>query len=386
MKLPERPASIGNLDPFPVRVLYFGEYDFLNSQAIRIERQPAQSADDTARALDDINRSWRLIIDPVTELPFETASVNPTAEFTILHSSTYTSSLLTNVGNAAQLARAGDYMHNTHRVYVASPGNGGSVYFDQKERQYIRKYGRYTWSDDGRIVALPTIQALSRALRHANIEPAALTADSAGTTTNRALAAHLPPGSIRYIYEKGTPGIRDHNWLHLAAHMLIVENVLHSRTHRSTTRDPDAITPQLLAETQQALPNIYASNTRATSRASVRAVRQVHQIAKLLTDAQGFGRGLHTGDPLINDTLIALQHQPEAMITYHCATHDPFIAGHVPAAIVSYLMRLDYLTRMNGTGRTKVNAVIVPGSHNDHAYYPALRRSVEHWAFTRPAS
>lgn len=86
-----------------------------------IAGSPEELPEEYIKALDEINESWRIIRDPITGKKFEIAqtgtSVDPEngidAEF-----STYSSSLSTNPGNAAEFAWHGMVNPGRRRLYI----------------------------------------------------------------------------------------------------------------------------------------------------------------------------------------------------------------------------------------------------------------------------
>jgi hypothetical protein len=372
-------STIGNQANFPVDKLHYdAASDQVISELATIDRVAPVNADDVATALENINMSRR-IIHSRDGLPLEIAETNPGASTTVLHNSTYTSSLQ-NPGNAAHLAISGaeGLNQDVNRVYATSPGNGGTVYFSSQERKRIAK-GRAT-DEDGEL--LPTIAGMGEALSDAGVHPTLLTADSAGTLVNRGLMQWLPQGQVEAVFEKGSPGMRTLRLAHLAAHMLVTENVFNSRQHSRETLDPDAITPELEAATKERLPNIFNSLSGNAMIAVAQSVRPNSKATKLLTDLRGFSKGPSNGNPGVEETLRALYRQPDAKITYHAPLGDIFVGGN-DVAIRAFLGHV--ATQLVAAGLSPANheALLVPGTHNDHARYPTLRRSTEHYAFTR---
>ena len=95
-------------------------------------------------ALEDINATFRVVTDEVTGQSFEIAVANQQATDDTVDAeiSTFNSSISNNIGNAVEFAMHAASHPDRRRVYIASPGNGGSSHLSSAERRLVRDTGR----------------------------------------------------------------------------------------------------------------------------------------------------------------------------------------------------------------------------------------------------
>lgn len=320
--------------------------------------------------LEEINSTWRIIHDPLSDTAFEVAEVNTNQPMDgVLDNSTFSSSLSGNLGNAFEFAYRGTATPGERRIYVATMGNGGSDNFSKKELKYLRQSGRLTDEVEGKTIALPTIQALRRALEFEGWQPSKMSADSFGGNIATALMADFEPDQINHVYIKGRPNISQHSPIKLAHDMLITENMKNSKVNYETSSDPWKMSSWILEETKRHLPRVYGVE-----------VKHRGNIARQLGS---YLLGLSIGplpnqpqtSPAFIDTRAALERQPSALATFEFPNRD-----------VLYKSKADYekfIVAIGKAARSNVQGVVTPGTHGGHAYSPNARAASERYAFSR---
>src|SRR6266480_3213441 len=192
--------TFGNNVSYEATRLLLQQDGVIHTETIVIPRQQSINEDAYNQAIEDINKTFRVLKDPETGQQFEIAEANLQADPTKgvdAGLSTFASSLTGNLGNAIELALRAASQPDHRRLYIASPGNGKTSYWSKKEQQYIRRTGRFT-QKDGK--ALPTIAALKRVLDRGGYMITRLSTDSAGGAYATALMRELPKGKVTYEY------------------------------------------------------------------------------------------------------------------------------------------------------------------------------------------
>jgi len=134
--------------------------------------------------LDEVDKSLAVLEEGGDS--FEVAVVHSKSENdkkgVMLHISTYSSSISTNLGNAYEFAVQAALYEGFDHVYVASPGNGGSSpientdviistpYGKMGQKDYFRETGRTTYEDGSDTKPLPYLLNMQRALEKAGVE------------------------------------------------------------------------------------------------------------------------------------------------------------------------------------------------------------------------
>lgn len=338
--------------------------------------------EDYEQALDDINATWGVLIDPKTGKQFEHAIVNPEADKSAgvdAELSTFTSSLSGNVGNAIELAQHGSLHPERQRLYLASFGNGKSSWWNRDEQRYIRQTGRYTQRNGD---PLPTIAALGRALEDAELPITRFSTNSAGGAYATGLMRALPEGQVTHAYIKGRPNIAHHSHYLLWGFRFAHGNETDEDRSIAQSYDTWCYDQPRVDEAEGQMPRIYSADPSVNVTHDITEPVKTFGLRKILTDAKALSRGGDqlTANPAAMDTIKAIEQQPEMVTTFHFPLHDR-LYPRMPADANRFL------AQVHGMGQASVSraveALVMPGTHIDHKYFPALRWSVERYAFDR---
>lgn len=330
------------------------------------------------QALEDVNKSWQVLIDPKTGKQFEIALANLGVEFEEVDAelSTFTSSISGNIGNAVEFAEHSALHPYRKRLYIASFGNGKSSYWGKDEQQYIKQTGRFI-QPDGQ--PLPTIAALNRALLMNELAITRASTNSAGGAYATALMGVLPEGQLTHAYIKSRPNISNHPSGLIWGLGMIASDMRDDGKYREASNDSWKLTDNLINEARGLLSDVY--NPQASGQWSMQEATKTRGLQKLWSDMLAFSRGgAEFNQPAVLDTTRALQQQPEALLTYHFPLKDR-LYNNVPDDIQEFINKVDYLGGVLTAGQ--VEALIMPGTHRDHTSYPSLRWSAESYTFSR---
>lgn len=361
----------GNSPAFAFDILRPGANDVDHGVA---ERVPIDT-DTYHQALDDIRQTLKVYEDPETGKHFEIAiaNVHSTEDTTDAEHSTFSSAITNNMGNAIEFAIHAASHPERRRVYIASYGNGGSSFWDPAEQHYITETGRFIRPDG---TPLPTVAALGRVLRNADLVVSRLSADSAGGTYATALMTALPEGQVTHAYFKSRLSISNHHYpLVWGARQHIGENRDKHRME-AVSQDPWFKTEQVRTAAQEVLGDIYGDSDGSWSLRE--AVLSKLKTSAVTAVALSHGGGAYA-HPAVKDTWAALDRQGDAKLTYHFPTGDRAYGPHLKNDVRSFLLRVG----LAGINERQVEALIVPGSHLDHGPYPTMRASLEAYAFER---
>jgi hypothetical protein len=360
----------------------------IHTDTIVIPRYQYINEDDYNQALEDINRTFRVLEDPETGQKFEIAEANLQADpgkGVDAGLSTFTSSLTSNLGNAIELALQAASRPDRRRLYIASPGNGKTSYWNKKEQQYIRRTGRFT-QEDGK--ALPTIAALKRALDRGSYIVTRISTDSAGGAYVTALMRELPEGQVTHAYIKSRPNISGHgkgnlgNWqVYCWGLSMFIGDLLDDSRFRRASVDPwkEKLEDVSRQVARQRMPRIYSP--KSVQERSIQEDIRTHSLRKIWTDMLALSRGgaAHC-HPAAVDTAYALERHPEAFVTYHFPRNDR-LYNLLPEDVEVFLRAVSHLGAFVANGQ--IEALIMPGAHRDHTCYPSFRWSIESYAFQR---
>lgn len=350
------------------------------TEKLAVER-PEIDRDRFLQALEDIDRTWGVITDPKTGKEFEIALANLSAP---LHNgidvelSTFTSSISGNPGNAVEFAENSALHPDRQRLYIATFGNGRSNYWDTDEQKYIRETGRFTQNNGE---ALPTMASLNRALEKADLPASRFSTNSGGGAPATALMGTLPEGQVTHAYIKSRPNISDHP-LNLAWGVgVAIGDLLDDRKYKKVSEDPWRLTGDLIAEAKEHLPEVYSPEAQNRHQSLVQKAGNSHRASKMLTDMTAFGRGGAARDyPASQDTVRAIQQQPDALLTYHFPLQDRLYRS--PEDIVQFLVQIYKLGSMV-VKDGQVEVLTMPGKHRDHTQYPGMRWGMESYSLNR---
>src|SRR5260370_14640669 len=380
--------TFGNNVSYEATRLSLRQAGVIHTDTIVIPRRQYINENDYNQAIEDINKTFRVLKDPETGQQFEIAEANlqadPTKGFDA-GLSTFTSSLTNNLGNAIELALRAASQLDHRRLYIGSPGNGKTSYWSKKEQQYIRRTGRFT-QEDGK--ALPTIAALKRVLDLGGYVITRLSTDSAGGAYVTALMRELPEGQVTHAYIKSRPNISEHgkgnlgNWqTYLWGLSILISDVLDDSRFRWASADPWKKKLEYVAKqtARQRMTRIYAPESIREQR--IQEDVRTHGLNKMWTDMQTLSRGgAAQSHPAAVDTAYALAKQPEALVTYHFPRNDR-LYNLLPEDAEIFLREISHLGSFVTSGQ--IEALIMPGAHRDHTYYPSFRQSIESYAFQR---
>lgn len=378
-RLDSETYAYGNAAEFEVTKLWFPN-GHVSEESIIIPRVTPPTDYRYRRALHDINGSWTVAEDEETGQQFEMSLANTDADFSggvDLEESTFSSSLSNNPGNAVEFAENSARHPERPRFYVASPGNGKSSYWTPAEQRYIKTTGRFT-DEAGK--PLPTIAALARVLRQADAPVTRISTNSAGGAYATALMSALPEGQLTHAYIKSRPNISDHPARLMWGASVLVGDILDDRRHARESRDPWRLTKDRIEAAKAALPRLYGNGEQNEAR-QVPEATKTHGLKKMYTDLLALSHGQTYGqvNPAAKDTGLALRQQPDALLTYHFPTGDRLYNSRTD--IERFMEQVRQLGGM--AARHNVQALVVPGTHRDHAAYPTMRWSMETYSFAR---
>lgn len=353
----------------------------IRTDALIIPRLRSISQERYEQALEDINRTFRVLEDLKTGKRFEVAVANAGAypsNGVDIELSTFTSSISGNTGNAIEFAENSALYPDRQRVYVASPGNGRTSYWDKEERNYIRRTGRFTQADGS---ALPTIAALNRVLLLAGFTVTRLSTNSAGGAYATALMRELTEGQVTHAFMKSRPNVSNHPMGLAWGLRVFVSDFLNDGKFKRASRDPwkEKLAAASIQAVRKGMPNVYPpeSNGQHEKPGDVKT----HSLGKMWADMIAFSHGGIAGKhPAARDTAYALAKQTEALVTYHFPLRDR-IYNALPEDALTFLHAITMFSTNVISGR--VEALLMPGAHRDHTNYPSFRWSIERYAFQR---
>lgn len=367
--------TYGNQPEFEFETLRLAENNSITSGSAVAERASI-SRDAFFDALDDTNRTLTVLEDTLTGKTFEVAMANVGATSGIADAeiSTFSSSITGNIGNATEFAEHSALHPENTRVYIASIGNGGSSYWDESERKYITKTGRFT-AEDGE--PLPTVAALERVLRTVGgLTIGRLSTNSAGGAFATALMSAMPEGQVTHSYLKSRPNISNHPTRLLWGAGLMLSEQYDSPQYKANTEDEWGIdTDKVKEEARPYLEAIYG-HKNGKDEWTAKGATTEKGIKRLYWDMLAFSKGgAKYGHPAAADTRNALAKQPGAQLTYHFPEKDRLYSD-LRRDVGSFLQHI-------GIASSQVEAVLMPGTHHDHSQYPSLRWSIEKYAFNK---
>lgn len=321
--------------------------------------------------LKDINESYGQIFDPTSDFALEIgiANLDDTEHLYDMELSTYTSSLTTNPGNAAELAVHSLAVPHRKRIYGASMGLGGTAALTDDEIMYYAKSGRMTRGIGSDYRPLTTFAAMSRALTESGITVTRASSDSFGCCTTLGLLAALPEDQITNVYLKGRPNLSSHTLFSMAWRMLVRENKINNQRNKSNSNDPWKLTPEIIERVKRSIPTIYGDQPK-----------QLKPIRKFSKQIDKYGAGMsRAGDgPYGNpheDVVAVMTRQPHAQFTFDFPDKDLLYSSR--QHIYDFI---GYLAARGLSERVKI--LVTEGTHGGHTYEPLKRAAMEQFAFT----
>ena len=376
----------GNSQRFGVdRITYDTAHQNVKTQEIVVPRVSDVDTDRYWQALDDINSTWGVIKDPITAKEFEIAMANlsaPRDNGLDVELSTFTSSISGNPGNAVEFAENAALNPDRQRLYIASLGNGRSGYWTSEEREYVQAHGRFIDPDGN---PLPTIASLKDALEYADLTPTRLSTNSTGGSIATALMAALPEGQVTHAYIKSRPNISDHPSRLLWGAGVLLGDILDERKFKKASKDPWRLTGDMIDEAKGRMPGIYSEEAHNQHKTFRQKAGSSHKLGKMITDLTAASHGGQTHDfPASRDTARAIEQQPEAFLTYHFPSEDRLYASLDD--IHQFLLKTHFVGSVavrEAIIAGRVELLHMPGRHRDHTQYPAMRWSMERYAFSK---
>lgn len=309
-------------------------------------------------------------------------SRNENKKGVMLHISTYSSSISTNLGNAFEFAVQGALYEDFDHVYVASPGNGGSSPIEDTgmlidtssgkmgQKEYFRKTGRTTYEDRNEVKPLPYLLNMQRALEKAGVEVTGfIGTDSAGGSYATGLAIAMEEGQISHGFFSERSNFKSLGRLGLSYGMLVTENIRHGNVMRTLrVGGLDVIDPLSIYAPRindpQGRTNKTLAEEKVTRARDVPKVKLPQQLSSMVTSLMALGRGPEDGsDPLVSDVNAMLAKHPDGKFTFTLAEYDVLYRGEANNLATQFLGKID-------VQRADVTAIIL--KKLPHAYHTAL--------------
>lgn len=267
--------------------------------------------------LDEINETFQVLKDGHHSLEIALVNSHAAGDQLVLFVSTSLSSLTQNPGNAIELAYRAAANPNTAYLYAAFPGNGRSSGFGPSEQLHRARAGRFTKTEGGVYVPLPTVQKAANMLTKASLVPQHISGDESGGRLGMAMMAAFDAGAIKDAYFNGIPGVAA--GANYTTEMLSED--VKSRIERRRREDsrPGDITPDRIDEAKARLPRIYKGlDQKLANITSFMPRGWLYNGPATLAQFSRFNHQ-NLGDPLqhaaVQDALAALARQ-EAMISF----------------------------------------------------------------------
>jgi hypothetical protein len=347
--------------------------------------------------LDKINESLAVLEENGDS--FETAIIRSNTgeakKGVMLHISTYSSSISTNLGNAYELAVQAALYEDFDHVYVASPGNGGSSpientdvvistpYGKMGQKDYFRKTGRTTYEDESEVKPLPYLVNMQQALKTAGIEVTGfIGTDSAGGSYATGLALAMEEGQVSHGFFSERSNFMSLGKIGLMYGMLVTENMRHGSRMRGLTQDGKAIDPLSIYAARLDDPSGIKDNKsiaedRVKRVAEIKKVSTKQQLGAMVTSLTALARGpRENGDnPLIADVNAMLAKHPNGKFTFTLAEHDVLYKENAAVLAQEFLSQID-------VQNADVKAMILEKlPHAYHTALPLLQDSLRRLAF-----
>lgn len=360
---------------------------------VRDPEEIAQFFGEVRSNLSKINRS--LGVEEYGGDEFEVAyvrskSVDKKKHQTMLHISTYSSSISSNDGNAFELAvQAALYPEYDH-VYVASPGNGGSTAIGashaeiatqigtMSQARYLRRTGRTTYENGDLVRSLPYLENMQHMLEKLRLEVTGfIGTDSAGGSYATGLAVGMPEDQISAGFFSERSNYMKLHRAKLAYDMLFTENIRHGKRMKELVLDGVSVVDPLSINAPR-----YDDPSKSNKSVASEQMTRSHDVAKIgITKSLGAmllslgalaqGDSLSTEDnPLIADVDAMLARHPNGSFNFTLAEHDPLYAGRASELAIEFLSNI-------AIQKANVRAVILPGlPHAYHTYLPLLQDAI----------
>ncbi len=355
--------------------------------------------------LDIVNET--LGVEEQGDDSFEIAHISSDSEKpkgTMLHISTYSSSISTNPGNAFEFAVQAALYPDLNHVYVASPGNGGSSpikNIDMKintphgvmdQLEYFAKTGRTTYEDGDEIKPLPYLVNMQRALDKRGLAVTGfIGTDSAGGSYATGLTLAMEADQIDYGLFSERSNFAALNRVELIYGMIVTENIRHGKRMGMVTLGSGQIIDPISVHAPRAYLEPREDNKKSEKNSSL-AKERVHP--KRIVKAKGHmgamvtslaalsnGRDLRskvydpTQDPVVLDTNAMIARHPNGSFTFTLAEHDPLYIGQADELARHLLKKAD-------SNSATVQAMILRSlPHAYHTHLPLLQDAIRRVAF-----
>lgn len=348
------------------------------------------------RNLDAINTNLQVVQNGGDS--FEVSIVKSTSETkkgVMLHISTYSSSLSTNLGNAYEFAVQSALYEDFDHVYVASPGNGGSSNIENTDvmidtpagkmgqKDYFKATGRTTYEDSNTLQPLPYLVNMQRALDSLGIETTGfIGTDSAGGSYATGLAVGLPEDQISHGFFSERSNFTAISKPALIFGMLFTENMRHANKMKTLLNESQTpIDPLSLFSPRLDDPEKLNESLAHEKMSRTKDILKNHfrrKIGALATSLTALGRGSNSEmsqNPLVDDVNGLLARHPRGHFTFTLAEHDVLYSNKAAGLAQSFLADIDIQ-------QADVKTILL--SHLPHAYHtslPLLQDAVRRVAF-----
>lgn len=327
--------------------------------------------------LAEVSESMRVIEYGGSTFEVGVANNDAPTNETMLHISTFRSSLTGNAGNAYELAAQAVRYPACRQLYVASFGNGGtSRLLTVKERRYAAKTGRFTWEDEGKTVALPSVQNLQNALGAAGLAVTKVGTDSAGGNYAMALGVAMPEGQLTHAFFSERTGFVSLSLPRIFGGMFIKENFANNKRNREISPDPEKVSDE---KVMRALAALTLNEELPERQELTKAIIPVtEQTKNMWTSMQALRRGPNWRgkNPLVTETDAMLARQPDARVTFGIAERDELYKSPATAARTAK----DFLSKV-AVQQASVRVVMVPEmTHAYSTYFPSLYHAIKRYA------
>ncbi len=301
------------------------------------------------------------------------ANLDAPDEDAMLHLPTYSSAIPSNPGNAYEFAAQAVRYPDVRQVYVGMYGIGSTSPLTIEERKYTRKHGRYTWEDEDKTVALPSIGKLATALDNEGLYVTRVGTDSAGGNYATALGVALPEGQLSHAFMSERPGLVHLGALAMAKGMLYDENIKNAKENRELGRqvDSQSLTDDMIEQAKAA----FAEYNPDTVLGGVYTAPTSDTLKTLWTSLQALRKGPRgSTDPKAIDTNAYLRNQPDTITTFAIAEKSPLHKN----AKLAHTAAQRLLSHLTVQSEGEVRMVMLPEmTHAYNTYFPSLYHALK---------
>ncbi len=336
--------------------------------------------------LVEIRDNLEIIEDPQTGDTFEITIVNKDiledGVGAVVQISTSNSTIPDNPGNAIELAQNAVINPNRAIIYVASPGNGGSISLTDEELLHAKQDGllvqRSSWQGLDSpppaelYEAFPTIQALARALGTLDDRVTHLSSDASGAHYSSALMTALPEGQLEAAFLYNPTNISSLSALGYKFRML---KEIATQGRYGDAAERMAVTSERIDEARQIMGKDFGAKATQLRSGTFR-------LSKMMNEAQIY-RGGWAGEPgkaAKTHLTIGLSRQPDAKVTY---AFPEFSANYKRPNDIAEFMRSALDIGGFSLDAAGVEGYKLPVGQYWHSHHPFARLALQDEAFNR---